>query len=106
MSWAIIIQGLMSLFGPLLSDVLKKWLDSLFRSTAANLPDPVDAGDLTKLFDEAIARTGRPLRRMLLRRMRASAVKNAAAVMSGNADNISVEDAADVFDAVRANNED
>lgn len=77
MGWAAIITALLQIFGPILGEWLKKWLDSLLNKAAARLPDAETFGSpdaaRAALFDEAIASLPRFAfaRRSLLRRMRA-----------------------------------
>lgn len=79
MAWAAIISALLSIFGPLLLDWLKKWLDSRMVEAAARLPAAETFGspELARaaLFDEVIADLPRFAfgRRALLRRMKATA---------------------------------
>jgi len=63
-----IIAALLAAFGPLLAELLKKWLDSLLNKAAKNVGRDADAAELVT---EAIRLTPltRPIRRALLRKM-------------------------------------
>lgn len=79
MGWAALISSLLEIFGPVLAEWLKRWLDSLLQNSAARLPAAESFGSAkaarTALFDEAISSTPRLAfaRRGLLRRMKAHA---------------------------------
>lgn len=78
MGWSAIIIMLIELFGPLLIEWLKKWLEDRLNKAAASLPAAESYGspELARaaLFDEAIAALPRLAfaRRALLRRMKAT----------------------------------
>lgn len=80
MGWATIITMLIELFGPILVEWLKKWLEGRLNRAALRLPaaDTYASHDLAReaLFDEAIAelRWFNFAKRALLRRMKARGV--------------------------------
>lgn len=77
MGWAAIISAIISIFGPMLAEWLKKWLDSRLADVSQSLPAAESFGspDLARaaLFDAAIDSLPRWAfaRRALLRRMKA-----------------------------------
>lgn len=87
MGWAAIISALVSIFGPLLGDLIKKWLDKLLNKAAGLLPPRESFGSepsaVASLYDKAIELTRGRVRRALLRRLRAVAVARAEAGGSG-----------------------
>jgi len=64
---AAIIAQLLAMFGPLLSELLKKWLESLLNKTAKALPKNATKADL--LNAAYTATKGMPVRRKILRFM-------------------------------------
>jgi hypothetical protein len=86
MGWAAIITALVQLFGPILAEWLKKWLDSLLNSAAARVAAPetftTPAAATAAMFDEAVSGLPRLAfaRRSLLRRLKAAAMPRAGAV--------------------------
>ena len=74
MEWIALIGLLIQIFGPILSEFLKKWLDNHLQAAASTLPAYESYAGLRQqveeLFERAISETRRPLRRMLLRRLR------------------------------------
>ena len=72
--WAPIIAELMAMFGPLLQELLKAWIESLFKKTAAKMgsPEGYDGDAKESLIAEALAATPRVqiVRRNILRFMR------------------------------------
>ncbi len=91
MTWAALIAALIEVFGPILVEWLKRWLEDRLKTAATHLPEPTSfahhSAPPAALFDKAISLLP-PLafaRRTLLRRLRASAVKRADALMSGQA---------------------
>lgn len=79
MGWASIIAALLTIFGPMLIEWLKQWLESRMADAATRLPAVASFGSegdaRDALFDEAIRSLPRFAfaRRSLLRRMKASA---------------------------------
>lgn len=72
MPWAAIIAELMKIFGPLLGELLKKLLDSLFNKVAKSLGDPVGTSSTKAvlLLNEAYEQLkGKPLRRLVVEKM-------------------------------------
>ena len=109
MSWAVIINMLIELFGPILVEWLKKWLDDRLKTAAAHLPDPhtfaSPMAGTTALFDKAIASL--PLlafsRRTLLRRLRSASVARSEMIFSGTHPMaLSAEEQAEISDAAGA----
>jgi hypothetical protein len=90
MGWGAIITALLAVFGPLIAEWLRKWIDDRLRVAASQLPAPATftttGATVAALFDEAIALTPRRavLRRSLLRVMRTKAVPKADSVLTGN----------------------
>lgn len=81
MSWMAIITAILQMFGPIIVEWFKKWLDSKFQTAAANMPPPETFGTpedaQAALFDRVLANTSRfaVLRRAMLRKMKATAAK-------------------------------
>lgn len=74
MTWVAIIGALLSVFGPLLTDLLKKWLNRSLEDaskslgvSAATYSSPEAARNA--LFDRAVKLTRNPFKKRLLRRM-------------------------------------
>lgn len=79
MSWAAIIAAILQIFGPLISEWLKKWLESRLvkasKTVGAGADGVDDAARIGALMDAALADTPRVAfaRRALIRRIRAYA---------------------------------
>jgi hypothetical protein len=77
MEWAAIITLLLQIFGPLLAEIARRWLDGRLAEAAAQLPPVLyyasEAAARDALFAKAIELERRPLRRFLLRRLKAHA---------------------------------
>lgn len=71
MSWATIIAQIIAVLGPVLSDLLKRWLDSKLKAAAKGLGDPAqgDVEDSRFLLTMALSNTPRRqvMRRAFLR---------------------------------------
>lgn len=110
MTWATTIAALLSTFGPMLSEWLKKWLEDRLKASAALIPAPAAVGNARSgmhvLFDATIAATPRVAfaRRALLRRLKAVAVDRADELARGSvtlapADVEEIRDAAGAADS-------
>lgn len=83
MGWSAIIAFLMQLFGPLIAEWLRKWLDDRFAKVLPMMPDPAaypdDAARVRAICDAALATVPRIafMRRSLIRRIQVAAVAQA-----------------------------
>ena len=62
MTWKAIIAMIMAAVGPLLGDLLKKWLEALLNKMAKGVLAPAGrdrSGNAGVLFEEALAKTPR-----------------------------------------------
>lgn len=109
MSWATIINALIELFGPILVEWLKQWLDDRLKTAASHLPEPSSfsspAAGTMALFDKAIASL--PIlafsRRTFLRRLRAAAVERSEMIFAGSASiGLTFEELSDIGDSAGA----
>lgn len=87
MGIAAVIAALIEVLGPLMVEWLKKWLEGKLRAAAGavDFEGKPAAETVGALFDEAIRQTPRFAlpRRVLLRRLKAAAVRGAPQVMAG-----------------------
>lgn len=105
MTWAAIIQAIIALVGPLLSELIKKWLEDLLKETATGLGRPHEKDAIEQLLTAAIAKAaGQPVRRILLRRIRTMAVKCQSDILIGRTGRVAVTDFMDLADAAELAN--
>ena len=108
MTWATIIAALLSAFGPLLAEWLKKWLEEKLSRASDGIAAPVTHGSPERaagaLFDAALASTPRfaPARRALLRRLRAVAVSRAPELVGVGAVELTHAEVEEIRDAANA----
>lgn len=74
MEWIALIGLLLQIFGPLIKQLLEKWLAKRLEMAAAAMPHPstyASEGEARDaLFDVTIATTWNPLKRFLLKRLK------------------------------------
>lgn len=97
MAWVALVAALIQFLGPLLGDLIKKWIDGKLKE-AADAIGPITAfatEELAReaLFDKAIQLTTGPVRRALLRRAK-EACKAAGVTSEGPKNSIPPELAA------------
>ena len=89
MNWVSIIQAVLQVLGPILSDLFKKWLSDKLTKTAKALPEPAEGSDPAAnhaaLLQAALDATPR---RQVLRRafLRHAAATVPAAIAAGQLD--------------------
>lgn len=87
MTWLILFQFIMAIFGPYLADLLKKLLERLFKQTKfSGSPDGMEPEKaIAKLFDKMEANLPRvaPARRLLIGIMKRQALSRAKEIMTG-----------------------
>jgi len=85
MTWVAIIAELMKIFGPLLGELLKKLLDSLFNKVSKNLTLTGDKQkDSVSLLNSAREQLkGKPLRRLIVEKMVGHVETNGLVKMEG-----------------------
>lgn len=100
MTWATIIASIIQIFGPFLSDLVKKLIDKWFNkaSTKLGATDPTTLAPddaINMVFGEVEENLPRvaPARRLLLKIMKRVSLKHSAAIVSGQPVSL---DAADV----------
>lgn len=98
MSWSIIFEVLLKVFGPILGVIVKKLLDKLFskaKKNLANEPVPDNSEEaIKKAFSAAESNLPKiaPARRLLLRRLRAISLKHSDKVVRGEHFELSSDD--------------
>lgn len=109
MGWAALITMLIQVFGPILIEWLKKWLESRLSAAAEKLPAFATYGSEHEardaMFNQAIADLPRLAfaRRAMLRRMKAAAAT--AGVTSTDPGRVSSDDLVELVDLAGAAND-
>lgn len=79
MGWESLVLALLQIFGPLIAEAFRRWLEDRFKEAAASLPPPssyaTDDEARDALFNEVLRRTRNPLKRVMLRRMKGHAAR-------------------------------